>query len=291
MQSNKYTIILFYKFFEISDPEAFRDAHRKIAEQFNLKGRMLIAKEGVNATFEGLDEDIQGYMERLKQEPNCADIVFKQSAGFGEAFTKLVVRARKEIVTLGAGEFNVAEETAKEISVDELRELYEKDEDFVVLDLRNDYEIDAGYFEKTVNPKLRYFRDLPQKLQELEHLKKKKVVTVCTGGIRCEKATCLLKREGFEDLYQLKDGIHTYMQKYPGQEFKGSLFVFDNRMTTPVVDNAPRQVIGKCIYCEAASEDYYSDDSVRPSKKLICCKNCITTRRDVLRRCIEEAIA
>jgi UPF0176 protein len=291
MHTPEYTIILFYKFFEINDSEEFRIRHRAICEQFNLKGRMLIAHEGVNATFEGKTEDIRAYIDRVRQEEHFGDIVFKESAGFGEAFTKLIVRVRKEIVTLGAGEFNVAEETAKEISVEGLRELYEKNEDFVVLDLRNDYEIDAGYFEKTVNPKLRYFRDLPEKLPELESLKGKKVVTVCTGGIRCEKATCLLKRKGFENIYQLKDGIHTYMQKYPGENFKGSLFVFDNRMTTPVVEGSPREIVAQCIYCRTASEDYYSDDSVRPSKKIICCQTCIIERKGQLRRCIEEVHA
>lgn len=290
MSVNPYTIILFYKFFPVLKAEAFRDTHRQIAESFNLKGRMLIAKEGVNATFEGLDADIQAYMARLKKEPNFNDIVFKQSAGFGKAFTKLIVKVRKEIVTLGAGEFDIPNETAKEISVEELHELYKKGEDFVVLDLRNGYEIDSGYFDKTINPNLRYFRDLPGKLSELGHLKTKKVITVCTGGIRCEKATCLLKREGFEELYQLKDGIHTYMQKYPGQDFKGSLFVFDNRMTTPVVDGREREIVGRCVYCSTASEDYYSDDSVRPSRKLICCQQCIVSRKGILRRCIEEVV-
>jgi UPF0176 protein len=213
MSQQDYTIILFYKFVEISDLEKFRDEQRVVASSFNLKGRMLIAEEGVNATFEGKTEDIDGYKNALRKNEVFKDVVFKESAGMGYAFTKLIVRIRKEIVTLGAGKFDVQNETAKEISVDELHELYEKDEDFVVLDLRNDFEVEVGQFEKTVDPKLRHFRDLPEKLSELENLKGKKIVTVCTGGIRCEKATCLMKREGFENIYQLKDGIHTYMQK------------------------------------------------------------------------------
>jgi UPF0176 protein len=122
---------------------------------------------------------------------------------------------------------------------------------------------------------LRNFRDLPEKLSAISHLKKKKVIAVCTGGIRCEKATCLLEREGFEDLYQLKDGIHTYMQKYPGRHFKGTLFVFDNRMVTPVVEAPGREVIGRCFECGAACEDVYSNDTFRPSLKVICCNDCI----------------
>ena len=116
-------------------------------------------------------------------------------------------------------------------------------------------------------------------------MKNKKVVTVCTGGIRCEKATCLLKREGFSDVYQLKDGIHTYMKEYPGQNFKGSLFVFDNRMITDVVDlpEEKKVKVGKCIFCGSTSETYYSDDRVRPSKKVICCDNCYLDHKEHLR--------
>jgi UPF0176 protein len=283
--AEKFSIILFYKFIRIEDPEAFRIAHRSLCEAYNLKGRMLIATEGVNATFEGLESDIKNYQNKLHEDPMFADMVFKESEGFGKAFTKLAVKVRPEVVTLEAGEFDIAKETAPELTADELENLYASGEDFVVLDLRNDYEIMAGEFEKTVNPKLRNFRDLPGKLGELEDLKNKKVVAVCTGGIRCEKATCLLKKEGFNNLYQLKDGIHTYIQKYPGKRFKGSLFVFDNRMVTPVVENIDREILGKCFYCDNKSEDFYSDDSVRPSKKIICCKDCILIHSE-LRNCV-----
>jgi UPF0176 protein len=96
----------------------------------------------------------------------------------------------------------------------------------------------------------------------------------------------LLKKEGFTDLYQLKDGIHTYMAKYPGEHFKGSLFVFDNRMVTEVVPTENREVVGKCVYCGVTCEDFYSDDSRRPSRKIICCNACVEIYKDHLRKCI-----
>ena len=108
---------------------------------------------------------------------------------------------------------------------------------------------------------------------------------MCTGDIRCEKGTCLLKKEGFENIYQLKDGIHTYMKKYPAKRFKGTLFVFDNRMTTPVVDVPGREVVARCVFCSKKCEEFYNDDSVRPSKKVVCCSKCIM-RHKKLRRCI-----
>jgi UPF0176 protein len=282
----EFVIILFYTFVTLEDPEAFRDAQKKLVKELGLKGRMLVAHEGINGTFEGTREAITAYQNALRADERFADIKFKESEGTGEAFTKIEIKVRPEVVTLGAGEFDVKNETAYEMPAEELEALYESGEDFVVLDLRNDYEIKVGAFERTVDPGLRNFRDLPGKLKELEHLKDKKVVAVCTGGIRCEKATCLLKKEGFKDVSQLKDGIHTYMQKFPGKKFKGSLFVFDNRMTTPVVETASREVIGECVFCGTKSEDYYSDDSTRPSTKIICCSSCITSRRSTLRNAV-----
>ncbi len=283
---NTHVVILFYKFFHVENPVTLQREQKRLLESLGLRGRMLIAHEGINATFEGSRENIDAYMEKLRKKPSFANLVVKESAGTGKSFTKLEVRVRPEVVTLDAGEFDIANETAPTISADDLEKLYASDEDFVVLDLRNEYETAVGKFDKTVDPGLSNFRDLPQKLPELSNLKNKKVVAVCTGGIRCEKATCLLKKEGFTNVVQLEDGIHTYMQKHPGKHFKGSLFVFDNRMVTPVVETPNREVIGKCAFCAEKSEDFYSDDSTRPSIKLICCDMCIGSRSHRLRSCI-----
>ncbi|MEN9653969.1 MAG: hypothetical protein RL235_81 [Chlamydiota bacterium] len=280
---SSYTVILFYKFFTVKNPEKLRDQQRKIAEAFHLQGRMLIAKEGVNATFEGLTKNIKAYIKHQKQTRIFKDVIFKDSKGNGQGFTKLQVKVRSEVVTLGVGELNIKKDTAPTVTAAELEKMYRKNEDFVVLDLRNDFEIQAGHFEKTINPGLKNFRDLPAKIKELERLKDKKVVAVCTGGIRCEKATCFLKEEGFSNTYQLEDGIWSYMKKYPGKHFKGTLFTFDNRMVTPVVEGKNREVIGQCAYCRAKCEEFYNDDSVRPSRKVICCGKCIMRRKHILR--------
>lgn len=269
-----HLVILFYAFTPIDDPEALRGEQRALCERLGLQGRMLIAHEGINATFEGTPAAIAEYKDTIKADPRFAQMPIKESASDGTAFHKLEIKVRAEVVTLGAGEFDVPNETAAEMTAEELEALYESGEDFVVLDLRNDYEIEVGQFEKTIDPGLKNFRDLTEKLPELALLKNKKVITVCTGGIRCEKATCLMRREGFTNMYQLKDGIHTYMQRFPGRHFKGSLFVFDNRMTTPVVDTDSREVIGRCHYCAVPSEHYVNDDRERPSRKMICCESC-----------------
>lgn len=282
----KYKIILFYKFISIDNPERLKKEQTLLCESFGLTGRMILGPEGVNATFEGLAKDIDGYVKAFKKDPRFADVVVKESEGNGQAFPKLVVKIRDEIVALKAGEFDIAKETAPALTADELENWYENKEDFVVLDLRNDYEINCGQFENTVHPDMENFRELPEKLDKIKNLKDKKVVAVCTGGIRCEKATCLLKKEGFKNIYQLKDGIHTYMQKYPGRHFKGTLFVFDNRIATPVADAPDREVIGRCFYCETPTENFANDDSVRPTRKLLCCEDCFEEHKDKLREIV-----
>lgn len=278
-----YTIILFYKFISIKNPEKLKKDQKALCESLNLKGRFLIAEEGINSTLEGKTEDIKKYMRALHAQPRFKDILFKKSAGIGNAFSKLQVKIRPEVVTLGVGKLNIKKDTAKALTPTELEKLYKTDKDFVVLDLRNDFEVEAGRFERTIDPKLKNFRDLPSKLSELKELKNKKIVTVCTGGIRCEKATCYLKEKGFNNLYQLKDGIHTYMEKYPNKHFKGSLFVFDNRVVTEVVDTPDREIVGHCSYCGKPSEDFYNDDSTRPSTKVIACTKCSRAHKKELR--------
>jgi UPF0176 protein len=281
-----FVVILFYKFLTLTDPEAFALAHTAKCKELGLKGRMLVAEEGINGTFEGTRESIDAYKAFIHSDARFADMLIKESAGTGKAFPKLSIRVRDEVVTLGAGRFDPETETATELPADELQKWYETNEDFVVLDLRNDYEIASGKFDRTIDPGLKNFRDLPAKLEELKELKDKKVVTVCTGGIRCEKATCLLKREGFSNIYQLKDGIHTYMKEHPGKHFKGTLFVFDNRMTTDVVPTENKEIVGKCSFCNTATENYCSDDSVRPSRKILCCEDCFVIQGAHLRESV-----
>src|SRR3989344_5935161 len=126
MKKNSYIIILFYKFTNIKNPEAFKLKQRKIAESFGLKGRMLIAKEGINATFEGTTNNIKGYIKKLREQKIFKGIVFKESKGTGKAFTKLKIKVRPEVVTLGVGDINIKKETARMITAEQLHRMYEK---------------------------------------------------------------------------------------------------------------------------------------------------------------------
>src|SRR5690606_14861554 len=152
--------------------------------------------------------------------------------GTGEAFPKLSVKLRKEIVSGHLEDEDVKpwEMTGKYVSADLLHQWIEEGEDFTIVDMRNNYEYKVGHFENSINPEMDNFRDLKKVLKKIEPFKNKKVVTVCTGGVRCEKASGYLIKKGFEDVYQLENGIVTYMEKYPNKAFKGKLYVFDKRV-------------------------------------------------------------
>jgi UPF0176 protein len=271
-----HTILLFYKYVPIEDTEALRDEQRKLAEGLGLLGRLIIAPEGINGTFEGTHEAIQTYIETMRTDARFADSDFKTSEGTGIAFPKLSIKVRKEIVASGLGEeVNPNVETGKHLEPDELHSWYEEGREFQVVDMRNDYEFVSGHFKNAIEPGMRYFRDLNQKVETLEHLKDVPVVTVCTGGVRCEKASAFLKKKGFTKVYQLKGGIHRYVEKYPGEHFRGGLYVFDGRV---VMDTAPedkKEIVGTCAFCATPTEEYADDDTVMPSRQVLCCKACL----------------
>lgn len=277
-----HEIIIFYKYTPVSDPALLRDKIRGWCEQLAIRGRILIASEGINGTAEGTSSAIAQLEEHIHaedgREGSCADLSdvwFKHSPGTGSAFPKLKVKVRPEIVTLGLGregdiDPNVV--TGTHLSPEELKKWIEQKEDFEIIDMRNDYEFKVGHFRGSINPKLENFRDLRTVAPELEPLKKKKVLTVCTYGVRCEKASGYLKEQGFEDVYQLDGGIGTYMKAYPGEDFLGSLYVFDGRILERFTDEY--EVVGSCERCDEPSESYTNCAYDECHKKMIVCERC-----------------
>lgn len=151
--------------------------------------------------------------------------------------------------------------------------------------MRNDYEFKVGHFKNSVNPLMTNFRDLPKVLSESEQLQKikkasgegKKVLTVCTGGIRCEKASGYIMQKGFKNVYQLHGGMHKFMEQFPGEDFLGSLYVFDNRETTDFATEKgiERSVVGKCDVCQATTEKYTNCANIECHLKMLCCESCL----------------
>ena len=219
----------------------------------------------------------------------------KRSEGTSDAFPKLSIKVREEIV---GTKFPMEEaypqlRTAPRLKPEELREMFEKGEDFAIVDMRNDYEYASGHFKGSIDPGMQASRDLPEKLPLLEPLKNKKVVTVCTGGIRCEKMSAYLLNNGFEDVYQLEDGIHGYMQKYPGKDFVGTLYTFDKRKTMHFGgdEKGNREIVGTCYLCETKTENYTNCANDFCHRHFLVCENCVAktaerhAQRSALARC------
>jgi UPF0176 protein len=274
-----HQILLFYKYISIEAPEQLATQQRVLCEQLGLTGRLIIAHEGINGTFEGTYENTEKYVAAMQQDPRFSDIHFKRSPGTGNAFPKLSIKVRDEIVSahLNGEDFSPQEITGKYITAEELHDLIHSDQEFYIIDMRNDYEHKVGHFAHSILPPLTNFRDLPAILPTLEHLRNKKIVTVCTGGVRCEKASGFLVKHGFTDVSQLYGGIVTYMEKYPNEDFKGLLYVFDGRITMGFNVEAPEhEVIGKCEKCGEASEQYIDCAYIhcQGHRHILCCTNC-----------------
>lgn len=274
-----YQILLYYKYISIDHPEELVASQRELCERLSLKGRIIVAKEGINGTVEGFFEDTEAYIQEMCADLRFADIHFKRSEGTGNAFPKLSVKLRSEIVSghLADWDVNPNEITGKYLAAEELHEWISSNKEFYIVDMRNDYEHRVGYFENSILPKLTNFRDLPQILPEIEHLKNKTVLTVCTGGVRCEKASGFLLKHGFSDVYQLFGGIVSYMEKYPNEDFLGKLYVFDGRIVMGFnTDDAKHVVVGKCFKCGQPSDDYVDCAYLHCSgeRHFLCCQNC-----------------
>lgn len=269
-----YQVLLFYKYTDIADPAALAEQVRALATELSLTGRVIVAQEGINATFEGLVADTEDFVARFTEDARFADVQIKRSVGTGRSFPKLSVRVRDEIVGTGftREEADPRVATAPKLSSEELRAWYEQGHDFVVVDMRNNYEFDSGHFKDSVQPNISASRHLPIALEKLEPLKDKKIVTVCTGGIRCEKMSAYLMHKGFKNVRQLNGGIHSYMEKYPGKDFLGTLYTFDQRQTMHF--NGDREVVGVCRLCGAQSEEYADCAEASCHLHFIACDDC-----------------
>ncbi len=239
-----WPVILFYKYVEIAAPESFAAAQRSLCHSLGLKGRVLIASEGINGTLAGAADAIQQYVHTLHADERFADVAIKYSDGDANTFPKLVVKMRAEIVTLGAGP--LTPDCDNHLSPAAWKRMMEHDPDAVPLDIRNRFESDAGRFEGAVVCEIENFRDLPAYVDRLEALKNKKVLMYCTGGIRCEKASALLRSRGFKNVFQLHGGIVTYQEQFGNEHWQGECFVFDQRMTVRVEERLKQ--IGRCAH-------------------------------------------
>lgn len=287
MQNHTHNVLLYYLYTPIENPEEFAAEHLAACKELELKGRILVSHEGINGTCSGTLEQTEQYMEMMKSDPRFADIVFKIDEADGHAFKKMHVRAKKEIVHLGLEEdINPNELTGTYLEPKEFYKLMQ-DQDTVVIDARNDYEYDLGHFRGAVRPDVETFRDLPEWIRDnKEQFEGKKILTYCTGGIRCEKFSGWLKREGFEDVNQLHGGIVTYGKdpEVQGKLWDGQLYVFDERIAVPV-NQVEHTIVGKDHFTGEPCERYVNCANPECNAKILCSEE---NEHKYMRSCSDE---
>ena len=282
-------IILYYKFTPIADPEAVRLWQKTLCEKLGLKGRILLSKHGINGTLGGDIEALKTYIKETKQLAGFKTTAFKWSDGTGQDFPKLAVRVRDEIVTFGAAsEIAVNEQGivggGKHLKPQQVHELVEKHgEDVLFFDGRNAYEATVGKFKNAIIPDVDRTRDFATELSDPKYdaIKDKPIVTYCTGGIRCEVLSMMMKNRGFTDVYQMDCGIVKYGETYKDEGlWEGSLYVFDDRMGLKFSDKA--KDIAECIHCGNKTSNYENCANKTCNKLVIICQDCRSLRTTCL---------
>lgn len=225
-------IASFYKFVSLADFETMREPILDKMREIEIKGTIILAAEGINGGFAGKREPMEIFYQFLRNDSRFNDLKFKETFDEKNPFDKAKVKLRKEIVTMGIKNVDPTQSAGIYLTPEEWHEFI-KDPEVILIDTRNDYEFELGSFENAINPNTENFREFPEYVEKHLHDKKdKKIAMYCTGGIRCEKSTAYLKEKGFENVYQLHDGILNYIEAIPPEEslWKGSCFVFDDRV-------------------------------------------------------------
>lgn len=228
-----YICAALYKFVELNDFEQIQQPLYQTLIDNDVKGTLLLAREGINGTICGTREGIDAVLNYLRQDPRLAGVDHKESPSDTQAFYRTKVKLKKEIVTMGIDWVDPNNVVGTYVEPEQWNDII-SDPEVLLIDTRNEYEYAVGTFEGAVNPKTDTFREFPEYVkQHLDPSKHKKVAMFCTGGIRCEKSTAYLKEQGFDEVYHLKGGILKYLEMVPEETSKwnGECFVFDQRVT------------------------------------------------------------
>lgn len=284
-----YLVLAYYLFTPVENPEKEVANHKNFFNGKDLKGRIYISSQGINGQMSASESDGKLYMEWLQANPVFQNIEFKIHTHHEHAFPRATIKLKSQLVALDVPVD--LKMTGEHLSSQRWREMLEKkDENTLVLDVRNDYEWQLGHFVGSELPPLEQFRHFPtyaKDLKEKYDLKTTKVMMCCTGGIRCELYSALLKQEGFENVYQLKGGIIKYGLEEGTKEWKGSLFVFDDRLSIPISEKEPSEVISDCVHCQEKSDLYYNCANMDCNELFISCLACAESLQGC---CCEECM-
>jgi UPF0176 protein len=288
-----YRVLLYYKYVKIDNPEFLAEEHLEYCRNLGLRGRILISPEGINGTCSGSYNRIQKYMEHMTTDARFKDMEYKIDEVDGHVFKKMHVRYKKELVT-----FRLHEELdPNEISGIHLKpkdwlEKLQMD-DVIILDGRTDYEFDLGHFRNAIRPPLKSFREFPEWVKnDFIKNKDKVVLTYCTGGVRCEKLSGYLLREGFKEVYQLDGGIIKYSKdpEVKGKLFEGKCYVFDERISVPVNFADEYTITGNCLHCGKPTDRYVNCANLDCHKQHFECEACeVKWKRSCSEDCMKAA--
>lgn len=272
-----YNVLLYYHFVRIDDPESFAQHHRELCEALGLRGRILVAAEGINGTVSGPHDACRQYMDAVHADPKFSTMTFKVDEVEDHVFRKLFVRVKNELVTFRAD--LPSDPTIRTGIHLTPQEFYDKlmQDGVICIDGRTDYEFDLGHFRGAIRPDVDSFREFPTWIRE--HLSSNKdtpILTYCTGGIRCEKLTSFMLAEGFTNVFQLDGGIVTYgkSDEVKGALWDGLCYVFDERIAVPINHTDDRQIVGRCHHCSTPTERYVNCANLDCHKQHLCCEAC-----------------
>ena len=237
-----------YKFVELSDIEILREEILIQCQENDLKGSILLSKNGINFFLAGSQKSIDSFLSYIEEDPRFHNIPIKYSYTDYQPFRRMLVKKKKEIISLGLEEIEPSKFTGPHISPGEFKQMLDDGSDIVVLDTRNVYETRIGRFTGALDLKIPTFRHFPDAVKNLpDQLKSKTVVMYCTGGIRCEKASVVMLNSGFQDVRQLEGGILAYLEEHGDAHWEGDCFVFDQRVALdPTLSESKIQMCFNC---------------------------------------------
>jgi len=264
VNKNSVVNIAGYKFEPLVDPIDLVSLYQKKCDELELKGTMLISKNGINFSLAGTQQATDTIIAFLEEDNRFLNIPLKVTYSETQPFRRMKVRLKKEIISLGRKDINPRELTGERISPQDLKNLLDNKEDVLVLDTRNEYETRVGKFENAIDLNLDTFRDFPKAIESLpEEYKDKKIVMYCTGGIRCEKASAVMMKAGFADVKQLEGGVLDYFKETGGAYWEGDCFVFDERVALDTDLNETDY-----IYCYICREPLSAEEKASPDFKI-----------------------
>ncbi|SES94114.1 oxygen-dependent tRNA uridine(34) hydroxylase TrhO [Thalassotalea agarivorans] len=269
---SKITVCALYKFVRLENFADLKDPLLNCMLANDVKGTLLLANEGINGTIAGPQAGIDAVLEHLHRDERLNPIVFKNSYANENPFQRSKVKLKKEIVTMGVEGIDPTNVVGTYVKPQDWNALI-SDPDVVLVDTRNDYEVEIGTFQNAIDPNTTTFREFPDYVaKNLDKNKHKKVAMFCTGGIRCEKSTAYMKEQGFEEVYHLEGGILKYLEEVPQEEsmWEGDCFVFDGRVS--VGHGLEQGIYDQCFACRMpiTEEDKQQDTYI----KGVSCPKC-----------------